>query len=166
MTQKISKARCSARGSQRRKGFTLIELVIAMVIAGILAAIAIPAYSNYVRQARRTDAKSALLDLASLEERFYSTQNAYSATATDLGYSAWPTTVGSGYYSISAPTVQAAVAPSALAPAGTPASYSIVATAVGDQLKDTQCLSFTVTSGGGQTALNSSNVDNTQTCWH
>jgi len=165
MTKKISKAGSSPRGSQRRNGFTLIELVVVMVIVAILAAITIPAYSNYVRQARRTDAKSALLDLASLEERFYSTQNAYSANATDLGYTAWPATVGSGYYQVAAPTVVAAVAPSALAPAGTPASFSFTATPLGDQTKDTACTSFTVTSGGGQSAL-SGTTDNTQTCWH
>jgi type IV pilus assembly protein PilE len=90
MIKNTSIAAASSAGSRRYKGFTLIELIIAMVIAAVLAAIAIPAYSNYVRKARRADAKSALLDLASLEERYYSTQNAYSATATDLGYAAWP----------------------------------------------------------------------------
>src|ERR1700692_3674911 len=111
MSNRTSMARRSSAGSRRRKGFTLVELVVTMVIAAILAAIAIPAYSNYVRKARRADAKSALLDLASLEERFYSTQNIYSSTSTDLGYAAFPATVGSGYYQIAAPTVVAAVAP-------------------------------------------------------
>jgi type IV pilus assembly protein PilE len=166
MTKKISMARGSASGSHRRKGFTLIELVVAMVIAAILAAIAIPGYSSYVRKSRRTDAKTALLDLASLEERFFSTQNYYSATATDLGYTAWPATIGSGYYQISAPVVVAAVAPTTLAPAGSPATFSITAVPVptNDQAKDTQCTSFTVTSGGGQSAL-SGTTDATQTCW-
>jgi len=52
-------------GLERRpalRGFTLIELVVTMVIIAILAAIAIPSYTSYVRKGRRTDAKSALLD--------------------------------------------------------------------------------------------------------
>ena len=164
MSNRTSMARRSSAGSRRRKGFTLVELVVTMVIAAILAAIAIPAYSNYVRKARRADAKSALLDLASLEERYFSTQNAYTAVAANLGYAAFPATVGSGgYYQIAAPTVVAAVAPTATTP-GTPATFSITATSRGDQLNDTQCGSFTVTSGGGQSAL-SGTTDTTATCW-
>lgn len=158
----------SGANMRTHKGFTLIELVVAMVIAAILAAIAIPAYSNYVRKARRADAKTALLDLAGLEERYFSTQNIYSASWSDLGYPA--TSNGSAlsvgaYYTIAAQTPTAAVAPTATT-VGSPASFSFTATAVGDQLKDTQCRTFTVTSSGVQTAFDSSGNDNTQTCWH
>lgn len=160
----------SGANMRTHKGFTLIELVVAMVIAAILAAIAIPAYSNYVRKARRADAKTALLDLASLEERFFSTQNIYSASWSDLGYPA--TTNGSAlsvgsYYTVAAPTIVAATAPTATT-VGIPATFSFTATAVlsSDQAKDTQCRTFTVTSGGVQSAADSSGNDNTQTCWH
>jgi type IV pilus assembly protein PilE len=145
------------RKTRKTKGFTLIELVIAMVIAGILAAIAIPAYSNYVRQSRRTDAKTALLDLASLEERYFSTANVYSQSPSDLGYpgATWPVTVGSGYYTVSQTAFAAATTTN-------PASYSFTATAIGDQAKDAQCQTFTVTSTGVQSAT----PDPTNTCWH
>jgi type IV pilus assembly protein PilE len=133
------------------RGFTLIELVVAMVIAAILAAIAIPSYNNYVRKGRRTDAKSALLDIASLEERYFTTNNVYSTTATDIGYAAWPATVGAGYYQVQAPVVTAAVVPTAAVPGGTPASFSVTALAIGDQLNDT-CTSYTLTSAGVQTS--------------
>ena len=148
---------------RRTRGFTLIELIVALVIVAILAAIAIPAYSSFVRKGRRTDAKTALLDLASLEERYFSTTNTYSSAASDLGYgsAAWPVTVGSGYYQISQPTVIAAVAPTSAAPAGTPSSFSVTATAIGDQLKDTDCQSFTVTSSGARTA----SPDPSSDCW-
>jgi type IV pilus assembly protein PilE len=161
----------AVKGANMRthKGFTLIELVVAMVIAAILAAIAIPGYSSYVRKARRADAKTALLDLAGLEERYFSTQNVYTANWSDLGYtaangSALP--VGN-YYTIAAQTPTAAVAPTATT-VGSPASFSFTATAVltSDQAKDTQCKTFTVTSGGGQSAADSNGNDNTQTCWH
>ena len=53
-----------------QKGFTLIELMIAVAIIGILAGIALPAYQDYVRQARRSDAGAALLDFAQDLERW------------------------------------------------------------------------------------------------
>jgi type IV pilus assembly protein PilE len=151
--------------ARRQRGFTLIELVIAMVIASILAAIAIPSYTSYIMKSRRTEAKSALLNLASLEERFFSTNNTYSALPTDLGYTAgagvsFP--VGSGYYNITALTVTPAAAPANTTSAGTPATYIITARPVptSTQANDSGCTSFTITSGGVQTSTGSST-----TCW-
>jgi type IV pilus assembly protein PilE len=151
---------------RRSRGFSLIELMIAVLVLSILAAIAIPAYSNYVRQSRRGEAKSALLDLAGLEERYFSTQNTYSGTPGDLGYAAWPAQVGNGYYQVATPSVVTALAPSASSPAGTPAFYSFTATPVGDQVKDTNCASFTVNSLGVQGASTAGGADSTQSCWH
>jgi len=150
---------------QGQRGFTLIELVIAMVIASILAAIAIPSYNSYIMKSRRTEAKSALLNLASLEERFYSTNNTYSALPTDLGYTAGPGVafpVGSGYYNIQPITVTAAVPPANSASAGTPATYTIQALPVAtmSQAHDAGCTSFTISSGGVQTSAGTST-----TCW-
>jgi type IV pilus assembly protein PilE len=147
------------------RGFSLLELVIAMVIAALLAAIAIPSYNTYVLRSHRTDAKTALLDLASMEERYFSTQNIYSSTTTDLGYAgAFPVTVANGYYQVQAPVVIPAVAPTALSPGGTPSTFSITAVPIGIQLNDTPCASFTISSGGVQTATGTDpnpNVD----CW-
>jgi type IV pilus assembly protein PilE len=148
---------------QGQRGFTLVELVITMVIAAILAAIAIPSYSSYILKSRRTEAKSALLNMASLEERFFSTNNAYSTDPGTLGYPAGTTvafTVGSGYYQISALNVVPAVAPVNATSVGTPATYSITATAIGQQANDATCLTLTVTSGGVQTSTPAGN-----TCW-
>lgn len=139
----------------RSTGFTLIELMIVVVIASILIAIAVPSYIEKVRKSRRTEAKTALLDLAGREERFYNTNNTYSNTPSDLGYgataAAFPMTVGSGYYQVSV----AFTAPAA----NVPGSYTITAVPITtDQLKDTQCLFFTLTNTGAQTATNAS-------CW-
>ncbi|HJS92376.1 MAG TPA: type IV pilin protein [Steroidobacteraceae bacterium] len=135
----------------RHSGFTLIELMIVLVIAAILIAIAVPMYSNQVRESRRTDARSALLDLAGREERYFATNNIYTNSAANLGYAAFPATVGSGYYQVSAPTV----------PAGG-ATYSITATPIGTQAADTACASFTVTSTGQET---STGTGSAATCW-
>jgi type IV pilus assembly protein PilE len=149
------------------RGFTLIELMVTLGIAAILVAIAIPSYNQYVLQGHRTDAKSALTDLASLEERYFSTQNTYTSIPSQLGYTggAVPFAVGSGYYNVTAITVIAAVPPTSTTSAGTPASYSITATAIGYQLQDTQCKTFTITSGGVQSATSSTGATNTTACW-
>lgn len=145
----------------RARGFTLIELLIAMVILAILASIAIPSYRAYVLRSHRTDAKSALLDMASLEERFFSTNNSYSQTPSDLGYTgAVPFNIGNGYYQITALTAVAATPPAG-GINGTPATYAITASAIGNQVNDALCLTFTVNSAGQQTAT----PDPAGDCW-
>jgi type IV pilus assembly protein PilE len=66
--------------------------------------------------------------------------------------------VGSGYYQLTIPSFTAATATA-------PAQYTITATAVGDQLKDTSCYQFSVTQSGLRTAVNSGGTDNTSNCW-
>jgi type IV pilus assembly protein PilE len=147
-------------GRRALSGFSLIELMVTVVIVSILASIAIPAYNAQIRKSRRTEAKTALLDLAGREERYFNTNNAYTDGAAKLGYApatstvtlapATPMSVGSGYYTV---TITLAAAP----------PYTIVATAVGDQAQDV-CPTLTVDSTGLQTATGSGanpNVD----CW-
>jgi type IV pilus assembly protein PilE len=141
----------------RTRGFTLIELVVAMVVVGILAAIAIPSYTNYMRKARRTDAKVALLGLAALEERYFSTSNTYSATPADLGFpgTTWPQTVGGGYYTVTVSGVAAATTTAT-------ATYLITANATGSQTADTNCATYTINQAGTRTAT--TNADGL--CWN
>ncbi|MGB5729381.1 MAG: type IV pilin protein, partial [Thiogranum sp.] len=58
-------------------GFTLIELVIAIAIVGILASIAYPSYVNQMRQTRRADCEAGLMQMASAMERDFSRNNTY-----------------------------------------------------------------------------------------
>lgn len=65
--------------SHPASGFSLIEVMIVVVIVGILAAIALPSYNNYVVRASRAAAQTELLQLASLQEKIYLNSNAYTA---------------------------------------------------------------------------------------
>ena len=140
------------------RGFTLIELMIAVAVVSILASIAVASYSSQVQKSRRTDARSALLDLAGREEKLFSVANAYSSSLSDLGYPAGPSAiVGSGYYQVSV------VSPDATQPAGV-ASYSITAVPVpgGMQASDTTCTSLSVNQLGVQSSTGTGTV---ATCW-
>lgn len=66
----------------KAKGFNLIELMIVVTIIGVLAAIAIPSYRNYVIEASRQAAQTQLLRLASTEEKIFLNSNAYSPNVT------------------------------------------------------------------------------------
>ena len=68
------------------RGVTLLELLIVMVIVGIMAAVAYPSYRDYITRAKRTEAKTLLLEIAQNQERFYLQNNRYGDMG-DLGYS-------------------------------------------------------------------------------
>jgi type IV pilus assembly protein PilE len=154
----------TAARSSLSGGFSLIELMVVVAIATILFAIAAPSYMTYIRQSRRTEARTAVLDLAGREERFFSTNGATYAdwpAAANLGYAALPVVVGGGYYTLT-------VCSPACAPSAVPApSYTVTATpAAGQsQTRDLQCASFSVDSTGRQFATDSTGADATQFCW-
>jgi type IV pilus assembly protein PilE len=62
---------------RRSRGFTLIEVMITLAIVAILAAIAIPSYSEYVKRARITEAVAALADMHVKMERYFQDNRSY-----------------------------------------------------------------------------------------
>lgn len=69
-----------AMKNQGEYGFTLIELLVVIIIIGILAAIAIPAFLNQKRQAEMADGKSDIRNVANIIEQQSATRNSANAT--------------------------------------------------------------------------------------
>jgi type IV pilus assembly protein PilE len=66
---------------QRRphRGFTLIQVIVALAVIAILAGIAFPSYQEAVRKGKRAEGRAALYQIILQEERFYSQRNSYIA---------------------------------------------------------------------------------------
>lgn len=144
----------------RQQGVTLIELVVVMIIIGILTAIAVPSYRNYVLRSQRSDAKDAVLALATQQEKHYLQCNTYAtsiagATNCAAGQLQGAAASKNGWYTLTIPG------------AGTATTYRVQATAIAgqNQYQDKACRSFSVTQAGVRTALSASNTDNTAECW-
>ncbi len=123
-------------------GFTLVELMIAVVIVAILTMIAYPSYLDQVRQTRRSMAQGDLMELASFMERYFTENNTYTGAALPFAQS--PKT-GTSYYTLTLPGGSL-----------TATAYVLTATPVGDQAADL-CGTMTLAQTGAKTP--------TTNCW-
>ena len=129
------------------QGFTLIEVSITLAIILIITVSALALYSSKVRQGRRIDALNAILSISLSEERYRSMNSTYGTLAQVWG---GVTSSSEGYYTLSLTNITAT-------------SYTITATAVGDQANDssgsTSCTPL-------QLAVSNGTVTKTPTaCW-
>ncbi len=128
------------------KGFTLIELMIALAIVGILAAIGYPSYQDSVQKSRRADCEGALIGFSGAMERYFTTNNFYTGAAlagADTGApTIYPTQCpidgGNPSYNL---TIQAASA----------TQYTLQAAPINGQATDT-CGTLTLTQANVKTA--------------
>lgn len=90
------------------RGITLIELMIVVVIISILAMVSYPSYREFAARAKRNEAKAALLQIATNQERQYLQNNIFTTDLTTLGFTSDPFTTATGSYVISIPAASAA----------------------------------------------------------
>ena len=76
----------------KRKGFTLIELMIVVAIIGILAAVAVPGFMKYIKDSKTTEAKTNLKAIAEGASTFYQGEHAADATGTSFYTRQYPST--------------------------------------------------------------------------
>jgi type IV pilus assembly protein PilE len=117
------------------RGFTLIELIIAVAIVGILASVAWPSYVKQVQKTRRADGKAALLDTAQRLERCHTRFGRYDSDDCDVEL---PLDSPEAWYSID------------VVGSLNPASFTLAATPQGAQADDDQCGVLRLTSSGLQ----------------
>lgn len=108
---------------KRQAGFTLIEVMMAVVIIGILAAIAFPSYREYVLRGHRSEGVALLSEAAARQERYYAQNNTYADSVAKLSMDA---DSDNDYYRLSVVAADAN-------------SYTLLATAINSQVDDLKC---------------------------
>ena len=136
------------RSSNRSaEGFTLMELIVVILIIGILVAIAIPSYQQYVTRANRAEARAVLLETSQALERCFTRLNAYNDAGCTVTF---PVNSESGIYQVTATTLTAV-------------TYVLTATPTGAQLtRDTLCGNFILNQTGVRTV---SGTGDFAACW-
>ena len=109
----------------KKRGFTLIELMIVVLVIAVLASIALSGYQKQVRKSRRAEARQALSDIALREEKYRSNNILYATCDQAVA----PSTCASFNLTLTYYTVAHTGTPTAIA-------YVLTATPKGDQTKD------------------------------
>lgn len=144
---------------KKKQGFTLIEVLVVIVIVAILASLAYGQYSNHVMKSRRSEAMDMATQAASLQERFFFSNNKYATNSADdlkaLGGDGKNT---DGYYELE------------VAPSDDEAEFTVIVKPKTDksQSKDADCQFFSIDQSGRRYSSDDKNGGGTNTtdiCW-
>ena len=127
-------------GLRTGRGFSLIELMIVTVVLGIIVAIAVPSYRNFVARATRIEAKEPLLQIQVNQESFYLRNNTYTTDMSELGFpNAGCNPSDSGAYQICVTAADAN-------------AFTAVATYQGTDAEKDKCLTWQINDRGVKTS--------------
>lgn len=115
-------------------GFTLIELMIAVVVVAILAVVALPSYAEFIKRGTRADAQAFLMEISLRQQQRLVDRREYASTIADLGL-ALPRSL-TGKYAVSMS-----------APAAVPPTFTVSAAPQGAQTTE-RCGTLTLDSAG------------------
>ena len=143
----------------RKRGFTLIELIIVMAIIAIIAAFAYPSYIDQVRATNRADCTGGLASLANAMERHYSINGSY------LGAAAGGANTGApGIFDTTCPLDGGNATYNLTIQAATVSTYTLNATPVNNQAND-RCGTLVITSTGAKSVAAAAAGVTWQECW-
>lgn len=155
MSNAILEKLVSALHSHRsQRGVTLMELLVVIVVVAILASVAVPSYRRYLIRTQRSEAKIALLQLQTAEEKFYMQNNSFTSAVTTAspGGLGLLSTTETGKYTISVN----------VAADGQTYTATAAPRTGGGQTDDTDCASFTINQRGTRGVTGPKGVD---ACW-
>jgi type IV pilus assembly protein PilE len=141
---------------QRCSGYTLIELMIGVALAGVLSSLALPSFEAPLHKARRADVLVSMMQIQAAQERYRGNATSYGSLA-EIGVASTST---AGHYTLQAIGASAD-------------GYAVLATATGAQARDTACRHMKL-SATGMDVVYASGADTTvanpdtanRKCWN